>query len=81
MSLPVAAMAAPQQHSPAATNTAKTANTDISAQRRYYRHHYRVGGYRPYRYGYRGWRGHPAYGPYWGPRAYVSLPFFGFSIW
>jgi hypothetical protein len=82
MSLPVSAIAAPKHQSVAG----KGAVTDVSAARWHHRY-YRHWGYRPYRYGWHRRYWGPPYGyyrpyyGYYGPRAYVSLPFFGFSIW
>lgn len=95
LSLP--ATAADTSHRAASAQSASAgaaSATDISARKRYYRHHYvhryyrpyahRY--YRPYGYGYYRHSWGPRYGYYsphyyGGPRAYVSLPFVSFGFW
>jgi hypothetical protein len=79
--MPVQAGAADEARAGISTNKAVT-STDMSAQRRYWRHHHGYYGPRRYwgpryRYGYYGYPGPYAYGY---PYAYRPAPFVGFGI-
>jgi hypothetical protein len=73
--------ASSQSHQPSAQQQSAAPMTDISAQRRHYRHrHYRHRHYRPYyygpRYSYRPYYYAPRYRPYY----YAPRPHFGFGF-
>lgn len=81
--LPLQATAAEQQPATKVTNDiSKAQSTDLSAQRRYYRHRYGYYGPRRYygpRYGY--YRPYPSYGYYGNPYGYYRPgPFVSFGV-